>query len=98
MKITMEELQEFMGYAEVAEEFRPIVKEVIKKGASFLAELAPAVESFRSFGVSSRIKSVAQYKDAGFSKEESILMTIADSQALRDCLSKVGNNQKSSTK
>ena len=87
----MLELAELMQKAEA---FRPMVGMVVDAIISYGPELGKIAEAFRSGIVSNRIKSVAQYEDAGFSHDDAIAMTLDDVFAVRKWAQKLKMNHK----
>ena len=91
MNLSKEELEGILGIIGQAEEFRPIVKQVIELVGDFGGELKPVLESFRSHCVENRIASIKQYMNADFTKEEAITMTMDEAFAVRRIFQNAGN-------
>ena len=83
MKIDKKDIEDIMAIINSAEEFRPIVQQVIKTVLSIGPEIQPVLEGMRSFLVQSRIKSIAEYERAGFTREDAITMTLDEAFAIR---------------
>ena len=83
MNLSKEELEGILGIIGQAEEFRPIVKQVIEIVGDFGGELKPLLESVRGFIVESRIASIHQFMNADFTKKEAITMTMDEAFAVR---------------
>ena len=73
-------------------EIKPLVKIAIDAICDLSGELKQPIESLRSLVVESRIKSVEQYRKAGFSKGDAILMTLSDSERLMKALDSANKN------
>jgi hypothetical protein len=94
MKLSKEDLTDILEFLDNIEDFRPVIKQIIDTIKSFGPELGELPEKLRSYMVKSRIKSVAQYEDAGFNREEAIAMTMADMIQFDRALNKASNKKK----
>jgi len=83
MKLSQEDLAEIMEVLKDAEQFRPLVRTVLDTIKSFGPEIEEIPKVCRSWIVKERIASIKQYRDAGFSKADAILMTLDDRAAMR---------------
>ena len=75
MKIDIEEIKELL---ESAEEFKPLVKLTIKVLNDFAVEFKETGIALNKWIVESRIRAIKHYEEAGFTKEEAMLLTIDD--------------------
>lgn len=92
MKITKEELSEILEIIGQAEAFRPIVKQVLDTLKSFSGELREIPEAVGKWLVNNRINSIRQYEEAGFDRDDAIVMTLDDVFAVRKILDKHNKN------
>ena len=89
MKITKEEISEILEIVSHAEDFRPLVKQIIEILKSYSDELREIPEAIGKWIVERRITSIKQYEGAGFDRDDALLMTLDDIYAVR----KLANRQ-----
>ena len=92
MKITMEEIKDFSEILEEAESFRPLVEMILDALKSYSEEFKEIPEAFSRWVVDNRIKSIAQYKKAGFTKNDAIIMTLDDVFAVKKLYEKMNKS------
>ena len=83
MKITKEDLAGLVAILEQAEEFKPIVKLNLNTLGEYSEEIKSIPEAVSRWLVKNRIASIEQYRDAGFTKDDAILMTLDDSNRIQ---------------
>lgn len=74
------EILEVLGQVE---EFRLIIRQVLDALKSLSPEIQEIPNAILDWAVKRRIASVKKYEEAGFSREEAILMTLDDTLAQR---------------
>jgi hypothetical protein len=84
-----EEMLGYVGLLDEAEQFKPILQKSIEVLKSYAGEFEEIIEDFIDYIRRNRIKSVRFYEGAGFTREESILMTMYDSQNIRKLLNNI---------
>jgi len=77
------DLSEILEVLGQAEEFRPIIRQVLDVLKSFSSEIQEIPNAILDWAVEQRIAAVKKYEEAGFSREEAILMTLDDALAQR---------------
>ena len=71
-------IEEIVGLLESADEFKPIVKLAVKVLNDFAVEFKETGIALNKWFVDSKIRAIKQYEEAGFTKEEAMLLTIDD--------------------
>jgi hypothetical protein len=89
MKMTKEDLKDFVEMIEEAETFRPIIKLFIDALKSYSGEIREIPEMVRKWHVEQRIATIRQYEDAGFSSDAAITMTLDDIAAIKRLANKI---------
>ena len=88
MKFGKDDLETLAGLLEMSDEIKPVVALAIEKGAEFAAELKASIEKFSTFLVDNRISAIRQIEDAGFTKEEAIVITSDIRATLKESLNR----------
>lgn len=78
-----EDISTFFEILKEVETLKPIAKQIISSIESYASELKEPFEKISRWIVQNRIDSIKQYEAAGFSREDSILMTLDDIRAVR---------------
>ena len=86
MKLSKEDIQGIAELLGEAETFKPMVKNVLGVIKTYAVELDEPLKELQKWSIQCRIDSIQQYKDAGFSQQEAILLTLDGSQSLRKVL------------
>ena len=89
MKFGKDDLATLAVLLEMSDEIKPVVALVIEKGAEFAAELKAPIENFSTFIVDNRISAIKQIEDAGFTREEAIVITSDMRVTLKESLNRV---------
>jgi len=76
------EFDDVLEYMQAAEQVRPVVQQAVNILLSYGPELGRLLEPMRSAIAESRIRSVHQYKAAGFTRPEALDMAALDAEAL----------------
>jgi hypothetical protein len=97
MKIKKEDLGELMEILAQADAFKPIARAILDVLKSLGEEIKEIPEAFVDYLVQRRIKSIAQYESAGFSRGEAIVMTLDDVKDLLKLEKKFGDMAKDKT-
>jgi len=83
MEITKEDISELLEIVGQAEDFRPLVKQVLEVLKSYSDELREIPDAICKWIVERRIASIEQYENAGFYRDDALLMTLDDIYAIR---------------
>jgi hypothetical protein len=89
-----EDLLEILSYIDQAEELRPIVKKIVETLESFAPEVESLFKKLTKWIVQNRIEIIKMYEDAGFSRDESIFLTIDQAHALKKYSEKISAQSK----
>lgn len=95
MKFSKEELQEMAEILTEAETFKPIVRVILDAIKLYGPEIEEIPKRFSQWMVDNRIESIQRYRDAGFTKQEAIMMTLDDSSRLIKSVNDMNKNIKS---
>lgn len=86
MGISMEEIMQHVALLDEAENFKPIAKKVLGVIESYAKELEEPLDKLSNKMRQSRVDSIEFYKSKKFTKQEAILLSLADSVALQEAL------------
>lgn len=75
MKLRPSDLREITEMLKHTEQFKPLIKDVVNLIQEYAAELSPLLNSFREHMVDQKIRSIRQFSEAGFTKEEAMFLT-----------------------
>ena len=86
------DLMEMIGLLDDAEDFRPIVKKLIKVLKSYSGEIKeiiePAVEYLNEKNTDMKLANIAKYENNGFCRDDAILLAIDGQIAIKRLLEK----------
>lgn len=74
----------------MADEYKSVVKKVLKTLNSLGPDLTEFVEPIRHYIIKSQCNTFTQYTTYGFSREEALILTLGNKIALQDALNKIG--------
>ncbi|MFH1952535.1 MAG: hypothetical protein ABIL06_13060 [Pseudomonadota bacterium] len=86
MKITSEDIAELSEIIKEVDQFRPLVTMILDTLKSFGPELKQIPESIVLWGIDLKIAMIKRIEDAGFSREEAILLVIDFRLALQEAI------------
>ena len=96
MKITQDDVKEFVEILSEADTFKPLLQLSVAKALEFSSELKPLIDAFTKYSCENRIDQYQRYKAAGFGHESALLLTIdavaARGEALKSI--KLNSNKK----
>lgn len=93
MKLPQEDIKELLNYVSLADDFKPVFKEILKILESYGSELNVVIKNISKTLADNKIEIIRYYQDAGFTKEEAILLTINSGHALTKTLSNININR-----
>ena len=82
MKLNAKDLRDILEIIDEAEAFRPVIRKAIEALFSFSEEAKGIFEPVNEYFIERRIKTINRYQNAGFTKQEAILMTLDSQVAL----------------
>ena len=95
MKMNDIDLDEIQLYLQLAKEMKPVVKEaldtVLDEYAPLLGDIA---ERFRNHVVVSTDKTIKQFEELGYSRDEAMLLTLNSKLAVEESMRNLGKNKK----
>lgn len=83
-----EEILKYLALLDKAEDYKPLMKKLVKVVKSYSYELKDLVDPFYDYLRKARVKSVNFYTEEGFSKSDAILMSMHDSVSLDKMMDK----------
>lgn len=83
MKLSKEDMKDFVEILSEAESFKPLVKVLIETIKSYGPEIEEIPKKLSQWLVKNRIESIKMYEDAGFNREDAITMTLDDVWAFK---------------
>ena len=92
MKLGIEDLKKVEEMLNEAETIRPLVKQVILVLMSYSEELKMIPEAVSDWIVEKRIRAIKKYENAGFTRDDAILMTLDDIYATRKMGERMARN------
>ena len=94
MKITKNEINEFIELIRVADDFMPLVELTLKKSELALSKLGPMLVSFNEFCVNQNTSNFDLYLAKGFTRTEAMFLTLNAKVALQAALEKMNTKNK----
>ena len=91
MKLTQEELQDYMELLSIAESCRPLVQEAIRVIMSYSDEIKELPEALIRWQREKRLESFNFYKHYGFTDDQAITMVGFDASSFTQLISSFNN-------
>ena len=93
MKITQEDIETLNELLDEAEVFRPVIEKFFKVLWSYSEEIKKIPEALSDWLVDTRIKMVEKYQQAGFDKDDAIIMVLSDMYAVQKISDRMNKNK-----
>ena len=87
MKVTKDDLSALMELIEQADEFKPLLKKAVVILMDYSKEFKCIFDEFTDYMTTNKIKMIHRYMEEGFTKKESILLTMDSRLAMNKMLS-----------
>lgn len=94
MNITQEQITELISMMKMADDFKPLLKEVLKVVESYSVEFKDLIDKLRKYARESKVENIKYYESMGFSKDQAILLAIDSEVAIRRLSNKMNYNKK----
>ena len=94
MKIDQDVIDTIMSMVEMSENFKPVVSSVVDTIQEHSKILKPLIDSLIDYTIESKIKTIEAFQNAGFTKQEAILLSIDQSATLSKALTNYGRTVK----
>ena len=92
MKITQDDVKEFVEILSEADTFKPLLQLAVAKVLEFSSELKPLLEAADEYFCAARTGNYNRYRLAGFDHESALLLTIDAAAARREALKSINLN------
>lgn len=89
MKIAKEDITDILELLDEANEFKPLVRKVIKILMEYRDEFKELFDGIQDCMINSRVKTIHKYQNLGFTKDEAILFTLDSKVALQTHLKNI---------
>lgn len=94
MKLSVEEIEEIIGYVQIAKQFAPIADDVVETVFAFSPALKRLADALLGWVRESTVSTFQFYLDKRFSREEAMMLTIDARVSFQVLAQNKSNNKK----